>query len=389
MKNIVPKSKSECCGCTACVSVCPVGAISIQNDKEGFAYPSINEEKCIKCGLCYKSCAFVNREPLPSVIDTAYVAKHKNLEARMGSRSGAVFVACSDWILENGGVVYGCILDENLHACHIRAEDKATRDLMCKSKYVQSDMTGVIPQIIDDLSNGRKVLYSGTGCQVEGVLSVLKTKKMDCSNFYTVDIVCHGAASPMIFEDYIDWLEKKYKGKVTAFDFRDKSQCGWDGHIESYTMNGKKHAGVTYREIFHTDLCIRPSCYNCKYCVVDRNSDLTIADAWGIKTALPSFNDNRGVSMFLVQSQKGQELLECIKNNCEVAELPLQKMMQGNLQRPSKMKGNRDEFWKIYNEEGIGSVVKKYGKYPLKKRAKAFVKYKVRKLTQSGKYYLP
>lgn len=385
----VPTAKNECCGCAACVEVCPVHAISMQQDAEGFLYPSVQENVCVSCGRCVKTCAFANPKVQEKHITTAYVAKHKNDAVRMNSRSGAVFVAVSDWILEQGGSVYGCILDETLYARHVRAVSKAERDAMCKSKYVQSDMRGVIPQIIDDLKNDRYVMFSGTGCQVGGVVEALSAKKVDTQKLYTLDIVCHGCASPRIFGDYIQYIEAKENAKVKAFDFRDKTQCGWDGHIETYTINGKKHASVTYREIFHTDLCLRPSCYECRYACVERVSDLTIADAWGIKTAKPDFNDNKGVSMFLVQSKKGKELLKIIMNDCDVETLPLSEMMQTNLQHPQKAKGDREAFWQAYHSGGIEKVVKVYGHYPLKKKIIACIKYKLRQLIYRKAYYLP
>lgn len=387
--GVVPVEKSKCCGCAVCVDICPVNAISMQNDTEGFMYPSVNKEICIACGQCVKKCAFTNPVKVEKHITMAYVAKHKKESVRMNSRSGGVFVAASDWILEQGGSVYGCVLDDDLHARHVRATTKAERDAMCKSKYIQSDMRDILPEITNDLRNNNYVLFSGTGCQLGGVIHALEAKHIDTTKFYAIDIVCHGCASPQIFEEYIRYIETKEKVKVEAFDFRDKTQCGWDGHVETYTVNGKKKAGVTYREIFHTDLCLRPSCYNCSYACVERETDLTIADAWGIKSALPTFNDNKGVSMFLVQNEKGMQLLQAIKNDCYVEELPLASMMQSNLKHPSVPKGNRDEFWSEYSEFGIAGIVEKYGKYPLKKKIRAKIKYKLRQITQSKKYYLP
>lgn len=389
MGLVVPISKDECCGCTACVDICPVNAITMKSDEEGFSYPKVDETKCIQCGLCEKSCSFAHHKSVKSDITSAYVAKHRDQAVRMHSRSGGIFVATSDWILQMQGVVYGCVLDENLRAVHIRADSKKTRDLMCKSKYVQSDMNGIIPQIEKDLMSGRYVLFSGTGCQVEGVLSALYTKKVDCTKLYTIDIVCHGVPSPLIFGEYIKWLEDKYKGPVTSFDFRDKEERGWDGYIESYRINGKKYCGNIYRGIFNTDLSLRPACYNCKYCTISRNSDLTIGDAWGIKAALPDFNDNRGVSMFLVQSIKGQELLKKIMEVCETVELPLEKMMQQNLKHPSKPVGNRTEFWNVYYQNGFPALVKRYGTLSFYKKLKEAIKYQIRRIVQSSKYYLP
>lgn len=387
----VPINKNECCGCSGCVDVCPCAAIKMKEDEEGFLYPCIDESICIDCGICGKMCAFANYTPVSSSKDTAicYVAKHKNLNVRMNSRSGGVFVSCSDWVLRQNGVVYGCILDHNLKAVHFRTETADMRNKMCRSKYVQSDTRNIFPQVKTDLEAGRTVLFSGTGCQVDGVKAYLKQKKTDTSHFYTIDIVCHGCVSPKIYSDYISFLEKKYKGNVTDFDFRDKTACGWDGHIETFVIHGKKRRSVAYRNIFYSNLSIRPSCYHCKYATISHPADVTIADAWGIKTAKPEFHDNRGVSLLLVNSEKGQEMLEQIEKECETAKLSLTDMMQPNLREPSKPNGDREKFWSAYRQGGIERIVKNYGAVSVGKRMKVRIKYKVRQILQGKKYYLP
>lgn len=389
--NKVPINKSECCGCSACVDVCPRKAIKMKEDKEGFLYPHINKNVCIDCGICGKMCAFANYKPFSSSVNNSvcYVAKHKNVNTRMNSRSGGVFVSCSDWVIGRNGVVYGCILDNNLKAVHIKAETVNLRNKMCRSKYVQSDTRDIFPEIKHDLETGRIVLFSGTGCQVDGVYSYLKQTKTDTSNLYTIDIVCHGCVSPKIYKDYLHFLENKYKGHITNFDFRDKTACGWDGHIETFVINGKKRKSVAYRNIFYSNLSIRPSCYNCKYATMSHPADLTIADAWGIKKAKPEFNDNRGVSLLLVNSEKGKKMFEKIVSDCEVAKLPLSDMMQPNLKEPSKPDGNREKFWREYRKGGIECIVKNYGDVSVCKRIKTFGKYKLRQIFQRKKYYLP
>jgi len=387
----VPINKSECCGCSGCVDVCPYAAIKMKEDEEGFLYPHIDENLCVNCGICGKMCAFANYKPVSPEKNTSvcYAAKHKNLNVRMNSRSGGIFVSCSDWILRRNGVVYGCILDKNLKAIHFRAETADMRNKMCRSKYVQSDTRDIFVQIKKDLEKGRMVLFSGTGCQVDSVYAYLKCKKTDISRFYTMDIICHGCVSPKIYSDYLQFLEKKYKGKVTRFDFRDKTACGWDGHIETFVINGKKRKSVAYRNIFYSNLSIRPSCYNCKYATVSHPSDLTIGDAWGIKTAKPDFNDNRGVSLFIVNSEKGKAMLNQIKSECEVIKLSLSDMMQPNLIEPSKPNGDRKKFWRIYKNGGIEAIVKNYGDVSVKKKIKVWTKYRIRKILQGKKYYLP
>jgi len=391
MDNKVPLSKEMCTGCTACANICPVNAIKMQRDSEGFLYPEIDKSICISCELCVNNCYFCKEKIKQDSNENknCYLAKHKRKDVRMNSRSGGIFVACSDWILEQNGTVYGCVLNDDMEAIHIRATNKQDRDKMCKSKYVQSNLVKVFSQVKDDLNLEKLVLFSGTTCQIDGLFSYLKYNKVNLEKLYTIDLVCHGCASPKIFESYVKWIEKKYKTNIEKFDFRDKEVCGWDGHIESYIVNGKKKTSTIYREIFYTNLCLRPACYKCKYSTIDRNTDLTIADAWGVKQTALEFYDNLGTSMFLVQSNKGMQLLEIIKKSCEILEVPLEKMMQPNLKNPSKPKGNRETFWEDFYNGGIETVIRKYGKMKLSKNIKEKAKYKIRKIMLGKKIYLP
>lgn len=392
IKSKVPGDKFSCCGCGVCKNVCPVAAISMEMDKEGFLYPVVNDKICVNCGLCIKKCAFFNRTDTnkKSTQVSAVVAKHSNLNIRMNSRSGAIFIACSDWILNQGGVVYGCILNEKLEAVHIGVKNKIDRDKMCGSKYVQSNTVEIWKQIKIDIEQGKKVLFSGTPCQIDALYTYLKTYHITKENLFTIDLICHGVPSPKLFEEYIQWLEKKYNGKINKFNFRDKSLCGWDGHIESYNINNKKYSNILWREIFYTNCCIRPSCLKCKYATLSRIGDLTFGDAWGIKSVKPEFNDNRGVSVVITNSNKGHMLLEQIKLASENLEVPIEKMLQPNLKQPSQPKMNREIFWNTYKEGGIQFLITKYGRQPVHKKIKAKFKYKLRQLAYKKKgYYLP
>lgn len=391
MKKTVPISKSECCGCTACVDICPKSAISMEKDCEGFFYPKVDEEKCINCGLCTENCAFSakKREENPHELPDVALTKHKDLKVRMNSRSGGIFVALSDWILEQNGVVYGCILSDEMTVRHSRAASRDERDRMCKSKYVQSNISGIFVQVRKDLEDGKTVLFSGTGCQADSLLTFLKFCKTDTSELYTVDIVCHGCVSPEVFKDYIYWLQKKYKGEVTQFEFRNKSLVGWEGHVSSVVVNNRVIKDETYERIFSTDLCIRPSCYVCKYTSVKRNTDITIGDAWGIKKANAEFNDNRGVSLVMLHSEKGKNLFDKVKGSSSIIENNIIHYLQPNLKAPAKPKGDRDEFWRLYNDKGFDEIVKKYGKRPLYKKIKLKVKYLSKKMLYGHKLFLP
>lgn len=391
VKEFVPISKKECCGCTMCSDICPVSAITIQFDDEGFGYPVINKDLCVKCGLCARVCAFANRSINQNVQDMpkSYVAKHKLCDVRMNSRSGGVFVSCSDYILEQGGVVYGCVLNEDMKAVHMRAVNKKERDLMCRSKYVQSDTKGIYKLVADDLLADKFTLFTGTGCQVDALNSYLKQKKINTDKLYTMDIICHGVPSPMIFSDFIKWTEQKYSGKVIDFNFRDKTKRGWDGYVETFTVNGRRYSGGTYRDLFNTDCSIRPSCYNCKYTNIARVADITIGDAWGIKKLNPEFNDNRGVSLVILNTEKAINLFSGIKETCDIIEVPLEKMLQPNLIKPSKPKQDREKFWSVYCSEGIDSLIKEYASRPVSKRIKENFKYSIRKIKNQKGYYLP
>lgn len=380
-KKVVPFAKNECCGCTVCYDVCPVSAISLKIDNEGFVYPDVDDNKCIKCGLCSKVCAFGNRklEEKSDKLPTTVVAKHVDKDTRMKGSSGSIFIAVSDYILDNGGSVYGCVLNDEFKAVHMRATTKETRDLMCRSKYVQSDIKGIFPQIENDLAEKRMVLFSGTACQVDSLHSYLKYKKSDVSKLYTIDLICHGVPSPKMYEDYFKWSEKKHNGKITDFSFRDKEARGWNSHFESFVINNKKYVKGIYRELFYTNCPLRPSCYNCKYVSVNRYSEITIGDAWGIKKNLPHLYDDTGVSTVIINNDKGKELFEKIKSCFEYENVSLELLLQPNLQHASQPKKDREQFWKTYEQGGIDLLIKKYAPYSIVNRLFRKIKFIIKK----------
>ena len=210
------QNKSLCSGCTACDSVCPVSAIKMEFDEEGFKYPVIDTEKCIDCGLCKKVCP--NLEKAKNKIIEVHGVKHKNIEERKTSRSGGVFVAISDYILEHGGVVYGVKQNEDISVCHARATTKEERNLFKGSKYVQSNMDGIIKNIKEDLQNGKMVLYSGTACQVAGVRAAIPEKLQE--KLYCCDLICHGVPSVKVFEKVLQYVEDSENKRIKEFIFR-------------------------------------------------------------------------------------------------------------------------------------------------------------------------
>lgn len=234
------KDPKECCGCTACASICSHNAISMEPDALGFLYPKINESLCVECGLCEKVCQFNDNydRSLNLPQPTAYAARHKDIGEVMKSRSGAAFVAISDYILEQGGIVYGAGYKDHFRVAHKRATTKEERDEFRGSKYVQSDLSGVFRQVKEDLKNGLTVLFSGTPCQTAGLNSYIGKKLR--KNLILLDIVCHGVPGPYIWRDYLAYLEKKHNSKIIYVNFRDKEKYGWKAHKETFKYeNGR------------------------------------------------------------------------------------------------------------------------------------------------------
>ena len=285
-----------------------------------------------------------------------YIVKQKDLNSRMKSRSGGVFAAVSDKVLENGGVVYGCALDDNFNAYHRRALTKEERDLFRGSKYVQSEMRDAMKEVLNDLKEGRVVLFSGTPCQVAGMKAVCPEKFRD--NLLCMDIVCHGVPSPAVWNSYKEYMQKKYHGKITAVDFRNKRSHGWWEHIESVKIHGVEVDSKIYKNLFYEHNILRECCYECPYKSLERQGDITIADAWGIAHAAPQFDDNKGVSLVLCNSEKGQKWLDLALQECDFMECDIKDYMQEPLMRSFEKPDNYETFWRDYFTKDFADIIK-------------------------------
>lgn len=305
-----------------------------------------------------------------------YIVKQKDIKSRMKSRSGGVFAAVSDRVLEAGGVVYGCALDEEFNAYHRRAVTKEERDLFRGSKYVQSDMKDAMKQVFLDLEEGKMVLFSGTPCQIAGIKAICPSKYQE--NLLCMDIVCHGVPSPKVWNDYKQYMQKKYHGKITSVDFRNKRNHGWWEHIESVTIHGLEVDSQIYKKLFYEHNILRECCYQCPYKNLERVGDISIADAWGIAQAAPEFDDNHGVSLVLCNTQKGQKWLELGLKDCDYEECDIKDYMQEPLIRSFKKPADYEIFWKEYFSKDFSKIIKaRYedsAKIQLKWRAKRMVK---------------
>ena len=366
---------AKCCGCTACAAVCTRNAITMQPDALGFLYPIVDEEKCTNCGLCEKVCAFNDNydKSLNLKQPTAFGARHKDMSEVATSRSGATFIAVSDYILENGGIVYGAGYTDHFRVVHKRATTKEQRNEFKGSKYVQSDLTGIFRQVKEDLRNGHKVLFSGTPCQTAGLNSFIGNKLRD--NLILIDIVCHGVPAPYIWRDYLNYLEKKHKSSICSVDFRDKNKFGWAAHRESFRFAGNKETSTyTYTYTFYKHIMFRHSCGICKYTNLQRPSDITIADFWGWQKTDPTINaDDKGLSLVLCNTNKGQEIFDTIKEKLIFVEAELVNCLQPNLQKPSEIHPLRMDFERDYARKGIEYVMKKYADLGWRYKSKVYI----------------
>lgn len=365
---------ADCCGCTACASICAHDAITMKPDALGFLYPEVDKDKCVDCGLCEKVCAFNDHYDTSLNLEKplAYGARHKDMNEVETSRSGAAFIAISDYILEQGGVVYGAGYTDHFRVVHKRATTKEERDEFKGSKYVQSDMTGVFRQVKKDLRDGLTVLFSGTPCQTSGLNSYVGKRLRE--NLFLVDIVCHGVPSPYMWRDYIAYLEKKQGSPIVWVNFRDKQKYGWAAHHETFKFkNGGGKMSFTY--LFYKHIMFRKSCGNCHFTNIKRPSDITIADFWGWENTDSAFNaDNKGVSLVLLNTEKGRKLFDAVQDRMNTIPAELDKCLQPNMQHPSEMHPQSEKFFSDYTRKGFKYVMWKYGEnYPptfLRKKSK-------------------
>lgn len=375
---VIITDKGQCCGCTACASVCAHDAITMEPDALGFVYPKVDGSKCVDCGLCDKVCAFNDNYdkslnlPTPDV----YGARHKDMDEVMKSRSGAAFVAISDYILDNGGVVYGVGYKEHFRVAHKRATTKNERDEFRGSKYVQSDLSGIFKLVKEDLRNGLTVLFSGTGCQCAGLNAYIGKKLRD--NLILVDIVCHSVPGPSLWRDYLNWLEQKHCSIIVSFNFRNKTMYGWKAQVETFSMNnGEEHSSKLFTKLFQSCLIMRPSCSQCHFCNITRPSDLTLADFWDKGHYFPDVNkDNKGESLLFINTEKGREIFEVVKDKLDYFQTTTDKVMQTHLREPSKIHPEAKQFAEYYEKYGFERTMKRFGfigwRYTVKKIRKMF-----------------
>lgn len=325
--------KYTCTGCGTCALRCPAKAICMNCDKEGFRYPHIDTDKCVNCGLCDKVCHLNTHNEMPAT-RKVYAAVNKDLSRLKQASSGGVFSSVAEFVLERKGVCYGVCLCGTT-AEYLRVCDRSELGKLFGSKYVQADNQNTFGMVENDCEDGKCVLFVGTPCLVAGLKQYLKK---DYENLYTIDIVCHGAPSKLYFEKYIEYIEHKLNGRVSEFSFRDKSKYGV-GCISSCILERKSRKKkivltnqlLNYYYFYMFADSYRESCYLCKYTDLNRVADITLGDFWGIEKLNSELDISRGCSAVLVNSPKGEMLLQnAIEKHCNLEEHTIEDILVRN-----------------------------------------------------------
>ncbi|QHQ59955.1 4Fe-4S dicluster domain-containing protein [Anaerocolumna sedimenticola] len=344
--------KKYCSGCNACVQKCPKHCIKMVEDEEGFLYPSVNKNECVDCGFCEKVCPVINAKEDKQKV-AAYAAYANDDDIRMKSSSGGLFTLFADQILKDNGVVFGAAFDIDFMVHHVAIESVEELSRLQGSKYLQSRIENTYQQAEQYLKSGRKVLFTGTACQIAGLKQYLG-KEYDL--LYTVDVLCHGVPSPKVWKRYLNYQEKYHGGAVTRTIFRQK-EFGW----KSYALKLQFSNSSAYEQIFQKDLfmqmflsniCLRPSCHACKFKSLDRPSDITIGDSWGIGQYMPDMDDDKGTSVVLIHSEKGQKLFDLCESEMLFKEAEVDKILPptADSRKSVAMHSGRKNFFKELND---------------------------------------
>ena len=367
MKVIV--GESECRGCSACQAICPTGAISMQKDLEGFIYPSIKQNLCVSCMKCKNVCpALEKRDNHKPISYHGGIAKDEGV--RDNSSSGGASYALAKQILQNGGSVFGASFEDNFRVVHIEITDLKQYKEIQGSKYVQSDMQEVYGALERYLRERRTVLFIGTPCQCDAIKHFVAVKKLPEDSLLLCDIVCHGVPSPGIWSDYIKLIDPK--GTLLEFRFRDKSR-GWHGDNICAVYPNKVRRNTAklkvFTQLYFRGLISRPCCETCKYANLNRVSDITIGDFWGIEKLCVDVNDGKGVSLLIVNTDKGAKYLNLLSAHMELFECNECDCLQEQLIHPVHFSPMRQAFWEDYSQRGFSAIAKRYGGFTLTNRA--------------------
>jgi len=353
---------NDCTGCYGCFNICNQKAIDMYLNNEGFLIPSVNYDKCIRCGICQKYCPIIKNQLTENLnIPSSFAAWSKNDQIRIKSSSGGVFTELAKIVLKEGGVVFGVAFDDSLTARHISIEREEDISLIRGSKYVQSHVDDAYKKAVTIALQGRPVLFSGTPCQIAALNLFIQSNPG--IEIYTCEVICFGVPSESVFKSYLDYLSQLKNSEVKEFSFRDKT-IGWKKYGTKIIFNnGEEYFKIHQRDPFMIGflrkIYLRPICYDCPFAKIPRVSDITLGDFWGVPKKL---DDPLGVSAVIINTQKGEKLfgkisnIEKIKVKIDQIAIHNTRLVNGHLKRSSY----RKNFYKLLETKGFQAVMKKY-----------------------------
>lgn len=360
-------NKNKCCGCTACVNICPKKCIEMRYDEEGFLYPFVNSEKCIECHACEKICPFYKQEGTKRKQSLYCAVQYIDEEKRLTSTAGGAFSLIADTLIEQNAAVYAVGYD-NMVVSHKRV---TTQDALLElrgSKYVQSDLKKCFAEIKKELKTGRKILFVGTPCQVHG----LKNYVGDHENLFLIDLLCLGVSSPGLFSEYIEYLNLKYKNVVKEVQFRNKHYgyatpnirvCFENGRYIEQTYDSKVYANLFFKHYYNT----RPSCYECQFREIPRVSDFTIGDFTEIGKESKELDDDKGTTKLWVHTEKGKKLLDMVSAENKILILKENvSNIVGGPKKQIKKPENRKDFFDDVQTMTYANLIKKWEPHTIK-----------------------
>lgn len=357
------KEKKMCCACGACFNICPQRAIKMVEDEMGFKYPVIDKNKCTNCGLCEKKCPIINKKNnKKNTNPMALACYNKDEKIRIQSSSGGIFSLIAEYVLDNNGTVFGAGFDEKFMVKHICIQKKEDLKKLRTSKYVQSDITDMYRKAKEILESGVLVLFTGTPCQVNGLFSYLDK---EYNNLYTQDIICHGVPSPKVWNKYLEYRKSKDSKEPIRINFREKT-FGWKLFSLNFEYEDSKYENDNNQDLFMQaflrDACLRESCYDCTFKDRNRYTDITLADFWGIENVLPEMDDNKGTSLMIVNTKKGEFLYNNIKDKMVYKEIEFESGIKYNhaMYMSTYKPKLRKEFFENLDNMQFDELVKKY-----------------------------
>ena len=377
---ITIENKEDCCGCSACKNACPKQCIEMRADEEGFLYPSVDKTTCVECGLCEKVCPMINVKPEKEFEQFGYVVQNKDEKVLRESTSGGAFTPIAEYVINNGGVVFGASLTEDFYVKHTYVKHSSELYRFRNSKYMQSDINETYKLAEECLKSDRLVLFTGTPCQVEGLRTYLRK---DYDNLIIMDVVCRAVPSPLVFKKYLEMQKEKISPDIANVRFRDKYYGYKYSTLQlsnaDNTLN--YHNGIDsdpYLRAFFSNICDRPSCHKCRFRKRYRVSDFTVWDCLNVDVFSKKLDNDKGATRMLIHTKKGREIFDKISNQFNYVSVKVDELVYGTEEMKKSVEPNkkRKEF---FGDVRCLSGVEVFEKY-FPKTAKVRIEHKIRLL---------